>query len=205
MPGAPASGKALDSSALIDARIEAIAEAGFLEGPLLLPAFVLAELQRLADGGDPLRRARGRRGLEVAERLARGRGAVVVPGEGGDVDAQLLAFCQTRSADLVTTDANLARLAAVKGVRVLNPNALAQAVRPPHLPGEELLIAVVRSGRDPGQGLGYLDDGTMVVVEGGASMIGRQVTVVVSSSLQTQAGRMLFARPRRVDAGDAGP
>jgi uncharacterized protein YacL len=201
--GRVARAKVIDTSALIDARLLEIAAAHFVEGALLLPDAVLSELQRLADGGDPLRRARGLRGLEVAQRLVAEHAAIVIDAPDGAVDAGLVELCRARDADLLTTDAPLQRLAAAQGVRVLNPHALAQALRAPYLPGEALTIAVVRSGREPGQGLGYLDDGTMVVIEGGASAIGRRLAVVVSGSLQTNGGRMLFAKPRRVD-GDGG-
>jgi uncharacterized protein YacL len=192
--------KVLDSSALIDGRVVEVAEANFLDGRLLVPQFVLAELQRLADADDPLRRQRGRRGLEVVDRLV-GHGRVsaeVVTVEGDDpkdpVDARLVRFCLQEGKDLVTTDHNLSRVAALQGVRVLNVNQLANGVKVTYMPGERLSLNVVKQGREAGQGLAYLEDGTMVVVEDAAELVGRSVDAVVTSSLQTNMGRMIFAR-----------
>jgi len=190
--------KVVDTSAIIDGRLVELAEVNFLDGRLLVPQFVLQELQRVADADDPLKRRRGRRGLEMLDRLVhQGR----VPTEvihddpaGAAVDDKLVRLCLTRGADLVTTDYNLHRVAGLQGVRVLNLHQLANAVKAPHLPGERLSLTVVKAGREPGQGLAYLEDGTMVVVEGAADRVGRTLDVVVSSSLQTQMGRMVFAR-----------
>ncbi len=192
--------KVLDSSALIDGRVVDVAAANFLDGRLLVPQFVLAELQRLADSEDPLRRQRGRRGLEVVDRLVgqAGVSAEVVTVEGDDpkapVDARLVRFCLAEGKDLVTTDHNLSRVAALQGVRVLNVNQLANGVKVTYMPGERLSLNVVKQGREAGQGLAYLDDGTMVVVEDAAELVGRSVDAVVTSSLQTNMGRMIFAR-----------
>jgi uncharacterized protein YacL len=190
--------KLVDTSAIIDGRLVEVAEANFLDGRLLVPQFVLHELQRIADADDPLKRRRGRRGLEMLDRLVnQGR----VPTEVIDddpaaaaVDDKLVKLCVTRGADLVTTDYNLHRVAGLQGVRVLNLHLLANAVKAPHLPGERLSLDIVKEGREPGQGLAYLEDGTMIVVEGAAERVGSTLDVVVTSSLQTQMGRMVFAR-----------
>jgi uncharacterized protein YacL len=191
--------KVIDTSAIIDGRLVDVAEANFLDGRLLVPQFVLAELQRVADAEDPLKRRRGRRGLEMLDRLI---GQSRVPTEvvhddpeGGAVDDKLVRVCLARRADLVTTDYNLHRVASLQGVRVLNLHQLANVVKAPYLPGERLSLTVARAGREPGQGLAYLEDGTMVVVEDAAQLVGRTVDAVVTSSLQTQMGRMIFARP----------
>jgi uncharacterized protein YacL len=203
-PAAPAvaetgTAKVIDTSAIIDGRLVDVAEANFLDGRLLVPQFVLAELQRVADAEDPLKRRRGRRGLEMLDRLI---GQSRVPTEvvhddpeGGAVDDKLVRVCLARRADLVTTDYNLHRVASLQGVRVLNLHQLANVVKAPYLPGERLSLTVARAGREPGQGLAYLEDGTMVVVEDAAQLVGRTVDAVVTSSLQTQMGRMIFARP----------
>lgn len=190
--------KVVDTSAIIDGRIVDVLDANFLDGTIVIPQFVLAELQRIADSDEPLRRKRGRRGLEVLDRLVaqahvRTEVVKVDPGPGA-VDDKLIALCQLRDAALVTTDFNLNRVAALQGVRVLNVNQLANAMRAMFLPGERLSLTVVREGREAGQGLAYLEDGTMVVIEDAAEIVGRTVDVVVTSSLQTNMGRMIFAR-----------
>lgn len=191
--------KVLDTSAIIDGRLIDVADANFLEGPLLVPQFVLAELQRIADADDPLKRRRGRRGLEVLDRLVAHDGVEteVVHDDAGDgpVDDRLVRLCAARGADLVTTDYNLHRVAGLQGIRVLNLHQLANAVKASFLPGERLSLTIVREGREAGQGLAYLEDGTMVVVEDAAALVGRSVDVTVTSSLQTQMGRMIFGRP----------
>lgn len=202
-----ASAKVLDSSAIIDGRLVDVAEANFLEGRLLVPQFVLTELQRIADADDPLKRRRGRRGLEVLDRLV-AHGSVdaeVVHDDvdAGPVDDRLVRVCLARGAALVTTDYNLHRVAALQGVRVLNLHQLANAVKAAYLPGERLSLTIVREGREAGQGLAYLEDGTMVVVEDAAALVGRSVDVTVTSSLQTQMGRMIFGRPSASDRIDA--
>jgi uncharacterized protein YacL len=191
--------KVLDTSVIIDGRIADICRAGFLEGPLLVPRSVLSELQRIADSTDPLRRTRGRRGLDMLNRLRRELDSIQViedVGDALDVDAQLIALAKAHDAWVVTNDFNLSKVAELQGVRVLNVNDLAQAVRPAVLPGEELTVHVVRDGKEAGQGVAYLDDGTMIVVEGGKRLIGETSEVVVTSVLQTSAGRMIFARPK---------
>jgi len=198
-PTPTATAKVLDTSAIIDGRLVDVADANFLEGPLLVPQFVLAELQRIADADDPLKRRRGRRGLEVLDRLVAHAGVEteVVHDDAGDgpVDDRLVRLCAARGADLVTTDYNLHRVAGLQGIRVLNLHQLANAVKASFLPGERLSLTIVREGREAGQGLAYLEDGTMVVVEDAATLVGRSVDVTVTSSLQTQMGRMIFGRP----------
>jgi uncharacterized protein YacL len=190
--------KVVDTSAIIDGRIADVVDAHFFDGTLLIPQFILGELQRIADSDDPLRRKRGRRGLEVLDRLAAQahvRTEVVSEDPGtGPVDDRLVALCLERRAALVTTDYNLSRVAALQGVRVLNVNQLANAMRASVLPGDRLSLTIVREGREAGQGVAYLEDGTMVVVEDAAAIVGRTVDVVVTSSLQTNMGRMIFAR-----------
>jgi uncharacterized protein YacL len=207
-PAGPATApKVLDTSAIIDGRLVEVADANFLEGTLLVPQFVLAELQRIADADDPLKRRRGRRGLEVLDRLVAHAGVQteVVHDEAGDgpVDDRLVRLCAARCADLVTTDYNLHRVAGLQGIRVLNLHQLANAVKAAFLPGERLSLTIVREGREAGQGLAYLEDGTMVVVEDAAALVGRSVDVTVTSSLQTQMGRMIFGRPAGTDGGNA--
>ncbi len=191
--------KVVDTSAIIDGRIVDVAEANFIDSRLLIPHFVLGELQHIADSDDPLRRKRGRRGLDMLDRLVQGRSvsAEVVNDDFTDiseVDAKLVKLCLARGADLITTDFNLNRVAALQGVKVLNVNQLANAVKASYLPGELLALHIVRAGREPGQGLAYLEDGTMVVVEDSAHLVGNTVQTVVTSNLQTNMGRMIFAR-----------
>jgi uncharacterized protein YacL len=192
----------VDTSAIIDGRIADIAESGFLFGVLEVPRFVLDEVQRLADSSDGMRRTRGRRGLEILARM-RKSGATPVqvidedaPGT-AEVDSKLVALASRDGRAILTNDLNLNRIADLQGVRVLNVNSLANAVKPALLPGEDLRIRVIQPGKDAGQGVGYLDDGTMVVVEGGAKSIDNEVDVTVTRVLQTVAGRMVFAHPRQ--------
>ena len=192
--------KVLDTSVIIDGRILEIVESGFLEGPLLLPRFVLRELQAIADSSDAMRRARGRRGLDVLTKLQAMAPLEIVERdfEGvADVDAKLVLLARERSAKLVTNDFNLNRVASVEGIAVLNMNGLANAVKPALLPGEELRVALIKEGKEPHQGVGYLDDGTMIVVENGRRLVGETVDVSVTSALQTAAGRMIFAKVKR--------
>ncbi len=209
---APSGGEAaggarvVDTSVLIDGRIADVAETGFLDGVVIVPQFVVGELQRLADSGDTLRRNRGRRGFEVLDRLRRNPAVrleladIDFPAI-ADVDAKLVALARARAARLLTNDTALARVAALAGVAVGSLNDLAGALRPAALPGEGMQVQVVREGKEPGQGVAYLDDGTMVVVEGGKRFIGQSLDVVVISALQTSAGRMIFTRPRGEEAG----
>lgn len=197
----PAPTKVLDTSCIIDGRIEPVLETGFLEGQLLVPQFVLAELQQVADASSDQKRVRGRRGLDILNRLReRYPDRILIhPADYDDVttvDAKLLRFVQDINGTLVTNDYNLNKVASVQAIAVLNINDLTQAVRPTYLPGDYLDIKIVKDGKEPAQGVGYLDDGTMVVVEEGRNYVGSEVQVVVTSALQTSAGRMIFARPK---------
>jgi uncharacterized protein YacL len=189
--------KLVDSSALVDGRLVEVARAGFLEGTLVVPTFVLAELQRLADSSDPQVRRQGRRGLDLL-RVLQDEALVAVEISDEDVprfhevDAKLAAMARDRRAQLVTCDSGLARVAEIGGVRVLNLHALADAVRPPVLPGDALSLRLLKRGREPGQAIGYLGDGTMVVVDGAADAIGTEVTADVTSIVTGRQGRMLF-------------
>lgn len=188
----------VDTSVLIDGRVTDVVATGFIQGRLLIPAFVLEELQRVADSADALRRAKGRRGLAVVDELKRQTHVVCevidldFPGT-PEVDSRLLRVARARGAALWTNDFNLNRLATVQGLRVLNLNDLANALKPIVGSGESLALTIVKEGKEPHQGVGYLDDGTMVVVEGGRDHLDRQVQVTVTSVLQTPAGRMIFA------------
>jgi uncharacterized protein YacL len=189
--------KLIDTSVIVDGRILEIVESGFLEGPLVLPRFVLRELQLIADSIDALKRTRGRRGLEVLAKLQEVTTLEIVDQDYADltgVDAKLVRMARERGAKLVTNDYNLNRVAQVEGVTVLNINELAGAVKPVVLPGEELHVTIVRDGKEPHQGVGYLDDGTMIVVENARRLIGEDTDVQVTSVLQTVAGRMIFAK-----------
>lgn len=191
--------KIVDSSVAIDGRVLDVVRAGFLHGRLVVPAPVLAELQGLADAGDDLRRQRGRRGLEVLETLRREPNVdfeVIddeVPGV-AEVDAKLVRLCLDHDMALLTLDANLAKAAALAGVRVLNLHALALALRPPVVAGDEVSVLLLKAGKEPGQAVGYLDDGTMVVVEKARDSIGHELSVHVTSVLTTANGRMVFGR-----------
>lgn len=188
----------VDTSALIDGRIVDVATAGFLSGTLLLAGFVLEELQRVADSGDPMRRAKGRRGLAVVESLQSMQEVqcqivdLDYPGN-VEVDVRLVKLARAQAAAILTQDYNLNRLARIEGLRVLNLNELANALKPIVAAGETMAIAIVKEGKEPHQGVGYLDDGTMVVVEGGRNHQDETVTATVTSVLQTAAGRMIFA------------
>lgn len=190
--------RVLDTSAIIDGRIVDVAKTGFLNGHLVCPSFVLTELRNIADSADPTRRARGRRGLEVLEAL-QGDPRVHLEvtddaiHEAQDVDGKLVILTQRIEGALVTTDYNLHKTAELQGVPVLNINSLAAILKPAVLPGEVITVKVARPGTQPAQGVGYLDDGTMVVIEGGRSRMGSDVEAVVTSSLQTGAGRMIFS------------
>lgn len=190
----------LDSSAAIDGRILEMSRAGLLPGRVWIPEFVLDELQGLADAVDKTRRRRGRRGLEVIEAMRGSDSSQViileetVP-EFEDVDAKLLALAMRAEATLLTTDHNLAKAAGARGISVLNPHSLAESLKPAVVTGDRLLVDVTKTGSEPGQGVGYLDDGTMVVVEGGADLIGSPAQVEIISVTRTSVGRMLFGRP----------
>lgn len=196
----PTAPKLLDTSAVIDGRFAELLRAGFVEGPVRVPGFVLAELQTLSDSADDTRRARGRRGLDLLATLRTGDRPVEVFDADypdiPDVDTKLVQLAKDLRAQVVTVDYNLSQVSRVQGVSVLNVNDLAAALRPNHLPGETMRIHVVREGKESDQGVGYLEDGTMVVVQSGRALIGEDVDTVVTSVLQTSAGRMIFARPR---------
>lgn len=188
----------LDTSAIIDGRIVDVVAAGFLAGLLVVPRFVLGELQHIADDSHPGRRNRGRRGLDVLTALQKDhRIAIEISADdepgASTVDAKLVALAQRRKAAILTTDYNLNRVAQLQGVRVMNLNQLANALKPAFLPGEELHVKVVQEGKEPGQGVAFLDDGTMVVVEGGGAHLEDELDVTVTRILQTVAGRMIFA------------
>jgi uncharacterized protein YacL len=191
----------VDTSAIIDGRIAEIVESGFIYGTLVIPRFVLDELQHIADSSDALRRNRGRRGLEILNRMQKEPGTPVEIVEDDvpnvtEVDAKLVALARARSRVILTNDFNLNRVAELQGVRVMNINSLANAVKPAVLPGEEIRVRVIQEGKEAGQGVGFLDDGTMIVVEGGARHIDHDLDVAVTRVLQTVAGRMIFAQPR---------
>jgi uncharacterized protein YacL len=189
----------IDTSAIIDGRLVDVVRTKFLSGAIVIPDFVLDELQRVADSADALKRARGRRGLEIVEELkATANGGFAVregdyPGIEG-VDAKLVRMAQDVGASIVTTDYNLNKVAQIQGVEVLNVNELANALKPAVLPGEPLLVKIIREGREYDQGVAYLQDGTMIVVEGGRSAVGREVTVEVTSVLQSPSGKMIFTK-----------
>ena len=189
-------GKALDSSVLIDGRIAEMAELGWLEGPLWVPRFILRELQLLADQEDPVRRGKGRRGLETLERLRTHVPIEVIDDEGDQqlTDDKLLDLCRERGMALVTNDAAMVQLARIYDVKVLSVQALSIALRTQYRPGDRVELEIIKPGREAGQGVGYLDDGTMVVVDHAVKQIGRKVRVVITQTIQTQVGRLVFAR-----------
>ena len=191
----------VDTSAIIDGRIADISITGFLEGVLVVPRFILDELRHIADSSDPMRRSRGRRGLEVLGRL---RKDTTIPMEvldvgvdhGDEVDSRLVQLARSMKSPILTTDYNLNRVAELQGVKVLNVNELANALKSIVLPGEDLRVNIVQEGKEAGQGVAYLDDGTMIVVEGGRRYLNAFHDVVVTRVLQTAAGRIIFAQPR---------
>ena len=190
--------KIVDTSVIIDGRIVDVIASGFLEGTLILPQFILRELQHVADSSDQLKRNRGRKGLDVLKAIqASDRIKVELTDEDTpevrEVDGKLLWIAERRGAALLTNDYNLNKVAQLRGIQVLNINDLANAVKPVVLPGEGLVIQVIKEGKERNQGVGYLDDGTMVVIEAGRRLIGQKVEVVVSSVIQTNAGKMIFA------------
>ena len=192
--------KVLDTSAIIDGRILDVCETGFVDGSIVIPEFVLRELRHIADSSEQARRGRGRRGLDVIKGLQEKLGdRVVIDGTDfpkvPEVDLKLLELARKLGGVLVTNDYNLNKVAAVQSITVLNINDLAKALKPVVLPGEEMTVGIQREGKEAGQGIGYLEDGTMVIVEGGKRLIGQEACVQVTSSLQTSAGRMIFAKP----------
>ena len=200
----------LDTSAIIDGRIADISQTGFISGTLVVPRFVLNELQHIADSADTMRRNRGRRGLEMLNRL---QNDSTVPIEFPDidvdgvveVDSKLVKMARMLHCPIITNDFNLNRVAELQGVKVLNINELANAVKPVLLPGEDIFIKIMQEGKELGQGVGYLDDGTMIVVEGGRQYMGMTIEVTVTRVLQTIAGRMIFAHPKQQGGSINGP
>ena len=191
--------KLLDTSVIIDGRIADICETGFLEGTLLIPVFVLEELQHIADSPDSLKRVRGRRGLDILQKIRKESRMKVEVTEADfeditEVDSKLLQLAQEIGGKIITNDFNLNKVAQLRGVPVLNINALSNAVKPVAIPGDLMTVQIVRPGKEHGQGLAYLDDGTMIVVDGGFRCMNEVVTVEVTSALQTAAGRMIFAK-----------
>jgi len=189
--------KLLDTSVIIDGRVADIVTTGFLAGVLVIPEFILQELQRIADSPDPARKVRGRRGLDIIKRLQQEK-LVEIRIERQDfenlneVDAKLVALALKLNAKIITNDYNLAKVAEVQGIRVLNINQLANALKPVVLPGEVLRLQILKEGKEQGQGIAYLEDGTMVVVENASRLLGKEVDVAVTSILQTTAGRLIF-------------
>ncbi|MGE5529172.1 MAG: PIN/TRAM domain-containing protein [Patescibacteria group bacterium] len=193
--------KVLDTSAIIDGRIADICQSGFLEGTLLVPGFVLAELQRIADSSDTLKRNRGRRGLDILNRMQKDASVTVKVYDRDfedltEVDTKIVRLARMLEAKVVTNDFNLNKVAELYGVPVLNINELSNAIKPIVLPGEEMCVHILKDGKEFGQGIGYLEDGTMVVVDGGRQHIGEDLEVLVTSVLQTAAGRMIFGKPK---------
>ncbi len=200
--GAPP--KILDTSVIIDGRIFDISKTGFVEGMLTIPQFVLDELRHIADSSDAMRRTRGRRGLDVLQRMQKELGLPIHIDDTDfddteEVDVKLLKLAQQIGGIVVTNDYNLNKVASVTGVKVLNINELANAVKPVVMHGEEMTVQVVREGKEPGQGVAYLDDGTMIVVDNGRRCVGETVEVVVTTVLQTAAGRMIFTKLKGMD------
>jgi uncharacterized protein YacL len=198
--GITVSQKLVDTSVLIDGRIKDICAAGFIESTLLVPRFVLQELQNIADSPDNLRRAKGRRGLDILKALQEMGGDLSVqiieedPADVREVDGKLVRLARQLKAKVLTNDFNLNKVAQIEGVTVLNINDLANALKPMLLPDEQMQVKIIKEGKEASQGVGYLDDGTMIVVDGGREHLGRTVAVVVTSVLQTAAGRMIFTR-----------
>ncbi|MDD6707614.1 PIN/TRAM domain-containing protein [Eubacterium pyruvativorans] len=193
--------KILDTSVIIDGRIADIMGTGFLEGPIVIPEFVLVELRHIADSADELKRARGRHGLDILNQIRDDYGVEIYNTdkekslkEVPEVDVKLLKLAQIMNGKVVTNDYNLNKVAGINGVRVLNINELANCLKPVVLPGEKMSLRLVKQGKDPSQAIGYLSDGTMIVVEDGRKMIGRETEITVTSVLQTSAGRMIFGR-----------
>ena len=194
----------LDTSVIIDGRILDIAKTGFLDMPLVILSSVLRELQMVADSADVTRRRRGRRGLDVLTEMQKEPSIKLEvteddPGPIGEIDAHLVRTAKRKGWAIMTNDFNLNRIARLEGVSVLNLNELAQAMRPVAIPGEEIIVTVAREGKEPGQGVGSLDDGTMVVIQNGRRLLNQTITAVVTSVIQTSAGRMIFAEPAGVE------
>lgn len=201
-PGDSCETKVLDTSAIIDGRIYDVCQSSFLDGRLVVPTFVIEELQHIADSSDNLRRNKGRRGLELLSKMQKHPQIKIdiievdIPEE-KDVDAKLVKLCKRMQASIITNDFNLNKVSELQGIKVLNINELANAVKMMVYPGENMHISIIKEGKESGQGVGYLEDGTMVVVEDAQADIGRDLDVVVTSVFQTAAGRMIFTRKNR--------
>ena len=198
--------KILDTSVIIDGRIADILNTGFIDGTLVIPVFVLEELQHIADSSDLLRRTRGRRGLDLLNHIQKETDLTVVIDERdfddiSEVDSKLIKLAHILRAKVITNDYNLNKVAEIQGVEVLNINELSNAIKPVVLPGEEMTVTIIKDGKEIGQGVAYLDDGTMIVVDSGKQYIGRTIAVIVTSVLQTAAGRMIFAKPKAFERG----
>lgn len=203
-PGNYEEHKILDTSVIIDGRIADICKTGFIEGTLVIPEFVLEELQHIADSSDLLKRNRGRRGLDILNKIQKELDVKVLIYEGdfeeiSEVDSKLVRLAKVLRGKVITNDFNLNKVCELQGVSVLNINDLANAVKPVVLPGEEIFVQVIKDGKEHGQGVAYLDDGTMIVVESGREFIGTTLEVMVTSVLQTSAGRMIFAKPKLLE------
>ncbi len=193
--------KVIDTSAIIDGRLIEICKTGWIEGPLIIPNFVLSELQKIADSTNPIKRARGRRGLEIVNGIKNLKHLEVLFYEKDyphikEVDNKLIMLCSKIKAKLITTDYNLNKIAKLKGIEVLNINDLALALKPIISPGETFRISLIKKGKEKGQAVGYLIDGTMVVVENGKPFIGKEIEVTATGLLQTSSGRIIFAKPK---------
>lgn len=196
--------KILDTSVIIDGRIADVIQTSFLEGTIVIPQFILGELQHIADSSDVLKRNRGRRGLDILNRIQKELDIKVEIYEGDfedipEVDSKLVKLAKVKNGIVVTNDFNLNKVCDFQGVSVLNINDLANAVKPVVLPGEELVVQVIKDGKEQKQGIAYLDDGTMIVVEDGHDYIGKTIEVIITSVLQTSAGRMIFAKPKPME------
>lgn len=192
-------GKLLDTNVIIDGRVADIYRSGFLEGPIIVPVFVLEELQKIADSSDILKRNRGRRGLDILNHMRKNSkdDVIIVTNDFEDiseVDSKLVKLAREKNYKIITNDYNLNKVAELQGVAVLNINDLAIAVKPAVIPGEQIFVQLVKSGKEEGQGVAYLEDGTMIVVENGSQCIGKEVPVIITSVLQTSAGKMIFAK-----------
>lgn len=196
--GNDAVGKLLDTNVIIDGRIIDIYKSGFLEGPIIVPVFVLEELQKIADSSDVLKRNRGRRGLDILNHIKKSKDDIDIIADDFDeiseVDSKLVKLAKMKGYKIVTNDYNLNKVAELQGISVLNINDLAIAVKPVVIPGEQIFVQLVKYGKEEGQGVAYLEDGTMIVVENGAQAIGKEVSVIITSVLQTAAGKMIFAK-----------
>jgi uncharacterized protein YacL len=191
--------KILDTSVIIDGRIADITETGFIEGPLIIPQFILNELQHIADSSDSIKRTRGKRGLEVLHHIQKQANVDVRIVDKDylavkEVDSKLIEVAKEIRGKIITNDSNLNKVAELQGIEVLNINELANSIKPVVLPGEEINVKILKEGKEMGQGVAYLDDGTMIVVDNGRKQMGKTIDVVVTSVLQTPAGRMIFAR-----------